>query len=63
MKVVLTVEVEYDTSEYADEADALTDVQEVLHTSIGRMVGEGGLSGNSNAYVESWEVGTDLVEG
>lgn len=63
MKVSLTMEIEYDTSGYADEADALADVQAVLHNSVNLMVANGGLSGSADACVESWEVHTDLVEG
>jgi hypothetical protein len=62
MKVVLRLEVEYDTSSYADESDALADVQNVLHTSIEHMIGNGGLDGNTHAEVESWEVHTDILE-
>ena len=62
MKVSLTIEIEYNTSGYADEADALADVQDVLHTSVERLVGEGGLSGNTHAEVESWEFHTELAE-
>jgi hypothetical protein len=62
MKVSLTVEIEYDTSGYDDEANALTDVQTVLHNSVILMVSNGGLSGSTDATVESWEVHTDLAE-
>lgn len=63
MRISLTIEVDYDTEEYADESDALAEIQTVLHRSAERMVGEGGLSGSLPVTVESWEAHTDRVEG
>lgn len=63
MKVILTLEIDYDVTGYNDPADALSDVQDVLHTSIDRLVGEGGLSGSTPAEVDSWDVHTSLDEG
>lgn len=62
MKVRLTLEIDYDTSAYDDEADALADAQQVLHNSVILMVSNGGLSGDSLATVDSWEVHTDYCE-
>jgi hypothetical protein len=62
MNISLTINIEYDTSESADEADALTEIQNVLHNNIILMVSNGGLSGGSLATVESWEVHTDVLE-
>ena len=62
MKVILTVEIEYDVTGYADQADALSEIQDVLHSSIERLAGSGGLSGETLAEVEEWEVHTDLDE-
>ncbi len=62
MKVILTVEIDYDVSSYGDPADALSEIQDVLHTSVDRMVGEGGLSGSTVAEVNTWEAHTALGE-
>ena len=62
MKVTLILDIEYDVSR-ADEADALATVQDVLHASINRMVGNGGLSGDTPFEVDSWDVHTELTEG
>ena len=63
MKIELRLVIEYDLSDYDDEdSAALTEVQDVLHNSTMLMVANGGLSGNSDITVESWEVHTDVVE-
>jgi hypothetical protein len=62
MKVVLTLEIDYDTSEYEDESNALYEVQRVLHNSVDRMAGEGGFSGNTKATIDNWFLSTDLAE-
>lgn len=63
MKITLILDVEYDTSAHADDADAFSELQDVLHNSIDRLVGNGGLSGGTPSVVESWYVHTELTEG
>ena len=63
MLVELKLLVEYDTSAYDDEADALSECQTVLHASIYRVISNGGLSGDTSLTVESFEYHTDLLEG
>ena len=63
MKVTLTLEIDYDVSAYADESDAMATIQDILHGSIERMVGNGGLSGDTSIGVDTWDVHTELKEG
>ena len=62
MKIELRLVIEYDLSDYDDESEALSEVQDVLHQSITRLVGNGGLSDDLRATVDTWEVHTDVVE-
>ena len=62
MKVSLTIEIEYDVSAYADKADALTEIQEILHRSCARMIGNGGLTEDTSLEADSYEIHTDTVE-
>ena len=62
MKVELRLVVEYGTRSYDDESDAMSDVQEVLHRSIARLVGNGGLSEDLIASVVDFEVHTSIME-
>ena len=55
MDVNLHIRIKYDTSEYEDQDEALRQVATVLRSSVDRMVGEGGLSGETLAEVESWD--------
>ncbi len=63
MKVTLTLEIDYDVSAFADEADSMQTIQDILHTSIETMVGNGGLSGDTSIEVDTWDVHTELTEG
>jgi hypothetical protein len=62
MKVVLTLEIDFDTSDYQDESNALSEVQSVLHDSVARMAGEGGFSGNTKATIDNWHLSTRVEE-
>jgi hypothetical protein len=66
MKIVATLEVEYDISELQhagiEDAEIAAELQSILHSSIGLMVGDGGLSGYGLARVEEWNLSTDLEE-
>jgi hypothetical protein len=62
MKVQLTVEIDYDVDAYADEAVSLAAIRDILHGSVERMVGEGGLSGNTSIEVDTWDARIKKVE-
>ena len=61
MKIILTLEVDYDI-DGNDEAKALYELQDILHNSVDRMVGSGGLSGETTHLPDEWSVRTHLVE-
>lgn len=62
MKIELRLLVDYNTDAYDDESEALTDLQEVLHRSVHHMIACGGLSDDTPATVNEYEVHTDRVE-
>lgn len=59
MKIRLTVEIDYDISEMErngmDDEDARDELEAVLTNSVDRLVGEGGLSGDTLATVNTWD--------
>ena len=59
MKIRLTLEVDYDISAVThagiSEETAREELEAVLTNSVDRLVGEGGLSGDTLATVNTWE--------
>jgi hypothetical protein len=60
MKIQLVLEIDYDVSAvsrpFGDELAIRDDLEAILTTSVERLVGEGGLSGDTDATVNSWEL-------
>ena len=59
MKIKLTLEIDYDISEMErngmDDEDARDELESVLTDSLDRLVGDGGLSGETLATVNTWD--------
>jgi uncharacterized phosphosugar-binding protein len=51
VKVTVTLEIDYNTDRYSDEVTARDEAGWILSESIKRLIGMGGLSGDSNLEV------------
>ncbi len=57
MRLLVRIKVDYDVCGYhPTEDDAEKDLRQVLESSVDRMVGWGGLSGETPALVDDWSL-------
>lgn len=62
MRIELRVVIDYDVSDYEEEANALSEIQGALHRAAEFMAGKGAFEAGTNAVVESYECHTDMLE-